>query len=99
MVVGVCRLTVLVAYSHSLKQKRGAVRKIKDRVRAKFGLDVAEVGGLDTWQRAVLGFSVVANDRRHVDSVMERVVQFVGDTGVGELTDDERDVFTYGDDG
>jgi uncharacterized protein len=97
VIVGVCRLTVLVTYAHSLKEKRGAVRKLKDRVRSKFGVEIAEVGGLDTWQRAVLGFAVVSNERDHVESMLDKVIRFVEGLGAGELVSDDRDVLVYGD--
>jgi uncharacterized protein YlxP (DUF503 family) len=98
VVVGVCRLTVLVPYAHSLKEKRSAVRKIKDRVQGRFGIPIAEVGGLDTWQRAVVGFAVVSSERGHIDSMLEKVVSFIDGLGVGELSSDERDVQSYGGD-
>ncbi len=97
MIVAVCRVTVLVSYAHSLKDKRGAIRKMKDRVRAKFGVELAEVGGLDTWQRAVLGFAVVSSDRDHGEAIVTRVIRFIEGMGVGELIEDERDVLRYGD--
>ena len=97
MIVGICRLTVLVATSHSLKEKRGAIRKIKDRVRAKFGVELAEVGGLDTWQRAVLGFAVVSGERHHAEATVDRVVRFIETLGAGELIGEDRDVLSYGD--
>lgn len=98
MVVGVCRLTLLISYAHSRKEKRGAIRKIKDRVRQKHGVELAEVGGLETWQRAVLGFAVVSLDRDHADRAVERIVRFIDGMGLGELVGDQRDVLRYGED-
>lgn len=60
MVVGTAVVELRVHGSRSLKQKRGAVRSIAKRLRNRFNLSVAEVGGQDTWQRAVLGLAVVA---------------------------------------
>ena len=45
MIVGLCRLTLLVPESHSLKDKRMVLRSIKDRTRRKFNVAIAEVGG------------------------------------------------------
>jgi uncharacterized protein len=98
LIVGVCRLTLLVTHAHSLKEKRGAVRKMKDRVRSKFSVELAEVGGLDTWQRAVLGFAVVSGDRAYAESLIERVIRFIEGLGEGELVGEDRDVLNYGDD-
>jgi uncharacterized protein YlxP (DUF503 family) len=90
-------LTLLAEHCHSLKEKRSVVRKLKDRVRARFSINVAEVGGQDTWQRAVLGFSVVGIDRGHVESALDEVVRFVESAGLAQLYDDEREVLTFGD--
>lgn len=97
MIVGVCRLTLLAQHCHSLKEKRSVVRKLKDRVRSRFHINVVEVGGQDTWQRIVLGFSVVGIDRGHVDNALADVIAFVEDAGLAQLYDDEREVLTFGD--
>ena len=98
MYVGVAKLALLTRDSHSLKEKRAVVRRIKDRVEQKFGVAVAEVGSLDTWQRAELGLALAGSDRAYVEEVLGRIVGFVRDLGVAELIDDRRDVLVYGDD-
>ena len=96
MIVGVCRFTLLVPQSHSLKEKRSVVRTVKGRVRSRFRLAVAEVGGLDTWQRADMGFALVGIDRDGVHQAIDAVIAFVEAMGVAEVTDVERDVLSYG---
>lgn len=85
-----------MSYSHSLKEKRAAVRKIKDKVKAKYDVKLAEVDGLDTWQRAVLGFAVVSNDGAYAQQEVERVIRYVEGLGVGQVIDDQRDVIRFG---
>ena len=63
MVVGVLRLTLFLPENHSLKGKRQVLRSIKDRVRNKFNVSIAESDGHDMWQRAELGICQVGNDR------------------------------------
>ena len=94
--VAIARLSVLIPHSHSLKEKRAAVRKIKDRVKAKYDIKVAEVDGLDTWQRAVLGFAVVSNDGAYAQQEVERVIRFVEGLGLGQLIADDRDMIQFG---
>ncbi len=97
MYVGVCRLTLVVAGSRSLKDKRSVLRKIKDRVANKLHVYVAEVGGQDTWQRAVLGFAVVSADGAHVESVVDSVVRFVSGLGVAHIVDENREILQFED--
>ncbi|MBW2464103.1 MAG: DUF503 domain-containing protein [Deltaproteobacteria bacterium] len=61
----------------SLKGKRKVVRRILDRARSRFNVAAAEVGDNDVHRRAVLGFTVVSNDSRHVNSMLDEVAAFV----------------------
>src|SRR6266849_1625608 len=70
MVVGVLQLTLFLPENHSLKGKRQVLRSIKDRVRNKFNVSIAESDGHDFWQRAELGICQVGSDRAFVDSAL-----------------------------
>jgi uncharacterized protein len=93
--VGIARLTLFIADSRSLKDKRMVLRRVKDRLRAKFNLAVAEVEDNDLWQRAVLGLAVVGNERRFVESSLDEVIRFV--RGQAEVTNAEREIQTFSD--
>src|SRR5712672_68180 len=95
MVVGVLRLTLVVPGARSLKEKRHAVRKITDRIRARYNVSIAEVAENDVWQRAVLGLSAVANDRSFVNEVLDKVVRDVEMLGVADLVSREMEIETY----
>lgn len=96
MIVAVARLELRIP-AHSLKEKRRAVRSLVDRAKARFDVRLSEVGGQDTWQRAVLGLAVVGADRVVVEGVVARVVDFVHDAGAGELVADDRETLAFGD--
>ena len=95
MTVGIARLTLFLPASHSLKEKRMVIRRIKDRTRNKFNVSFAEVEENDVWQRAVLGVALVGNERRFVESALDEVVRFV--RGEGEVTNVEREIQTFND--
>ena len=71
------------------------VRRVKDRVRQKFNVAVAEVEENDVWQRAVVGLALVGNERRFVESALDEVVRFV--RGEAEVTNAERELQTFND--
>jgi uncharacterized protein len=96
MVVGVCRITLMVPESHSLKEKRMVLRSIKDRTRLKFNVAIAEVGDQDNWQSAIIGFAVVANDQAFVRSVVDKIVNYIEGLALAKITDDEKDFINYG---
>jgi uncharacterized protein YlxP (DUF503 family) len=55
MVVGLCTIELHLPGSQSLKAKRQVLLSLKDRLREKFNVSVAEVAEHDRWQKAVLG--------------------------------------------
>ncbi len=97
MVVGVCRISLLIEESQSLKDKRSVLRRIKDRVNQKFNCAIAEVGDPDTWQSAQLGFAVVSNERGFTQSMVQKILSFIDDLAIAKLIDDEQDYIDYGD--
>lgn len=85
MIVGAAAVEIHIHGSQSLKQKRGVVRSISQRVRNRFNLSVAEVGGQDRWQFAVLGLSAAGSDARVVRGVLERALDFIEELHLAEV--------------
>ncbi|NOS83353.1 MAG: DUF503 domain-containing protein [Nitrospira sp.] len=77
MVVGLCTIELFIPESQSLKDKRRVLLSLKDRLREKFNLSVAEVDGQDLWQKAVLGLACVANEGRHVNQVCDQALNLI----------------------
>ena len=73
--ISLLTIELLIPWARSLKDKRSAVRGLKDRLRSRFNASVAEVDYQDKWQRAVLAVCVVGNDKRQLESDMGRVRQ------------------------
>ncbi len=73
MPVAVLTLEIYLPYAHSLKEKRVMVRKIKDRLRARFNVAVAELDHQELWQRAVVGVVSISSDQQNLETVMEGV--------------------------
>lgn len=72
-VLAVLTLEIFVEHSHSLKEKRHVVKSLKDRLRRRFNVAVAEIDGLDSWQRSVVAAVTVSNDRVRAEQVMQAV--------------------------
>ncbi len=87
MVVGVATVVLLIPGSASLKDKRRAVKSLKDRLHNEFNLSCAEVGDLELWQRATLGLAVVSNDPGHCDQVLAKAVDLIRRDNAVELLD------------
>lgn len=96
MIVGAALVELRVHGSRSLKEKRGVVRSIQRRVRNRFNLSVSEVGGQDTWQRAMLGLAAAGLDARTVRGVLERAVDFVESLHLAEVVDSDVEIVSLG---
>ena len=77
MIVGAALLELHVHGSQSLKAKRGVVKSITARVRNRFNVAVAEVGGQDTWQRCVLGVTTCGTDPKKVRRALTKFDDWV----------------------
>ena len=94
MVIGVCKLDLLIPENHSLKGKRHVLRKLTDRVRHRFNVAISEVGDNDLWQRAQMGFCAVGNDRRHINSSLDKVINFIEQMNLVEMLQTEIEIIT-----
>jgi uncharacterized protein YlxP (DUF503 family) len=93
MVVGILRLTLYVPGASSLKDKRQVLRKVIDRLRARFNVSVAEVGDNDIWQRAVVGIAAISNDHSFVNEVLDKCARDAGN--IAEILNREMEIETY----
>lgn len=71
--VGVLTLELHLPDSHSLKDKRHTVKGLKDRLRSRFNVAVAEIGYQDIWQRALISAVTVSGDHAHAEQVLQSV--------------------------
>lgn len=72
-VIAVLTLELHIEHSHSLKEKRHVVKGLKDRLRQRFNVAVAEIESQDSWQRSVIAAVTVSNDRIHAGQILQAV--------------------------
>jgi uncharacterized protein YlxP (DUF503 family) len=92
MRVGLLRVRLVLRESRSLKDKRGVVKSIKDKLRSRFNISVAEVGGLSSRQVAELGIAFVSNDGRFIESTLSKVLGFVCGNPFAEVSQSEIEI-------
>jgi len=92
MIVGAAVVEIHVHGSRSLKQKRGVVRSIQQRLRNKFNLSVSEVGGQGTWQRAVIGLTAAGAEALPVKKVLERAIVFIEGLHLAEVMNSDVEI-------
>ena len=91
MPVGLLTLELHLPYAHSLKEKRLVLRRLQDRLRARFNVSVGELDHQDLWQRALIGVAAVASNESVVESILrsaeaEALSLFPGELVRSEMT-------------
>ena len=71
--IGVITFELRLDDSHSLKDKRHFVKSLKDRLRSKFNVAVAEIGYQDLWQRGLVAVVTVSSDQTRAEQVLQNV--------------------------
>ena len=75
--IGVLRVQLHFPAAQSLKDKRMVLKSLKERLKNKFNATVAEIGALDKWQLSVIALAMVGNDRRFIDSALQKMLSFI----------------------
>ncbi len=85
MVVGICSIELVMFENHSLKEKRHLIKSIIDKIKHRYNVSIAEVGEQDKWQKAEIGIACVSNDRKHVDGVLQKIINYIDQDGRFDL--------------
>ena len=95
MVIGICQLDLLIRETHSLKGKRRIVKQIIGRVKNKFNVSIAEVGDQDLWQRSHIGFCLVGNEKRFINSALDKILDFIETINSAEITNADIEILSF----
>ena len=95
MVVVAVQVVLHTPHCHSLKEKRGMVRPLIDRVLRKHQVRVAEVGAQDVWQRVALGFAVASASGNVAGKIADAVASEISRLD-GRVLGVDRKVFNVG---
>ncbi len=68
------------------------VKSIIEKSKNRFNISIAEVGDNDKWQRGLIGFATVSNDKKIVDETIERVIQFFNTYTEIEIMNIEKEI-------
>jgi uncharacterized protein YlxP (DUF503 family) len=93
MRVAVLHVELFIPYSHSLKDKRMVLRRVKDRLQ-KFNVAVAEVAHQELWQRAGLGIVAISTTADHVEKELAAAADEIERVEPGLVTRTEIEFLT-----
>jgi len=95
MVIGVCQMEIFLHENFSLKGKRQVLRSIVQRARKRFNISISEVEEHDLWQKAVLGICAVGNDRQHINSLLDQVINFIENTQLTDVANSQIEIINF----
>ena len=95
MVVGVCRITLVIHDNQSLKGKRQVLKSILEKVKNRFNVSIAEVADNDLWQRAVIGISAVGNDKAFINSTIDKALNMIEGLHLAEIIDHDVEYINF----
>ena len=87
MKIGCCSIKFFLHGTDSLNGKRRITKSIKDRVRNKFNISIAEIGDQDVWQNLHIGIVAVGSDHKYLDGLMSKIVESIDKMNLAEITD------------
>jgi uncharacterized protein YlxP (DUF503 family) len=86
MIVGILEFEIRIHSSNSLKEKRLVLKSLKDRLKNKFNLSVAELDFQEKWQRSKIGIAVIGNQHSFVENSLHQIFQFIDNADSFEIT-------------
>lgn len=87
MVIGFLLLDIHFPLAHSLKEKRKRLNKIRDRYKNRFNVALAELEYQDKWQRTKIGIVTINNQKKVVESLLNRIVLETDEIIDGDILD------------
>jgi len=95
MVVGTGIITLRLHGCRSLKEKRKIVKPIIIKLKNKYNVSLSEVGSNDVYTKAEIGFALTGNDRRFINSVIDKLIHYIECSGTAEMLDTDFEIFNF----
>ncbi len=92
MFVGILQVELKLSGPTNLKERRRIVKSLKDRIRHRFEVAVAEVGPVEDYHESTLGIALVANEGRLAEKRCQAVLAFIENSPEAEVTDHQMEV-------
>ena len=84
--IGLLTIDLHLAEAQSLKAKRQVIKSIKDRLKNRNNISIAEYGAIDKWQSAKLVICTVSNNHRHIEQNLQSIINQIDNWRLCEIT-------------
>jgi len=96
MFISILKVTLFIPGSQNLKDKRRVLKRIKDKMKNKFNVSIAEVDDMDLWQKSTMGIAVVGNDMAFTESMIDSILHFIRMENDCEIINERKETISVG---
>lgn len=92
MIIGSCKIELLIYNTNSLKEKRHVIKSIIERLKSRYNISISEVGEQDKWQKSLIGLCTVSNSYKLVDEIIDKIIDFIDYDSRIEIINIQREI-------
>ena len=93
MIIGLLQLDILIPESNNLKDKRSTIKSLKETIRKRFNVSIAETGKLDKWSRSEISITKVSNEAKFIRQEFQKIQNYIESRYPVEIIDKQEEVW------
>jgi uncharacterized protein YlxP (DUF503 family) len=93
LLVGVCTLELRLLEADNLKDKRRVLKSIRDRVRNRYNVSIAEVDHQDSHKLATLALAMVSNAAQPIHQTFNEIIRGLSLNPEAELLSHQVEIY------
>ena len=93
MIIGLLQLDILIPGSNNLKEKRSTIKSLKETIRKRFNVSIAETGKLDKWSRSEISITKVSNESKLIRQEFQKIQNDIESRYPVEIIDKQEEVW------
>ena len=93
MILGLLQLDIIIPESNNLKEKRRTIKSLKETIRKRFNVSIAETGKLDKWSRSEISITKVSNEAKYIRQEFQKIQNDIESRYPVEIIDKQEEVW------
>jgi len=93
VIIGLLQLDILIPESNNLKEKRSTIKSLKETIRKRFNVSIAETGKLDKWSRSEISITKVSNEAKFIRQEFQKIQNDIESRYPVEIIDKQEEVW------
>jgi len=93
LIIGLLQLDILIPESNNLKEKRSTIKSLKETIRKRFNVSIAETGKLDKWSRSEISITKVSNEAKFIRQEFQKIQNDIESRYPVEIIDKQEEVW------